>query len=196
MKSKNLLALENSLLFDSMPEISKELQKHKLGKKVTYSPELRKFVITLCFFSPKVYDYVRKVFDTCLPHCSTIGKWFKNVNIDPGFTVQSFEILAKYAQLNDKILISLLIDDMSRRKHLEWDGKKFYGYINYDIDNDNDQIALANEAFVIMAVCVNGKWKLPLGYFFVDGLSGDQKKYNSHTLCETGYRDTSNIFNI
>lgn len=158
-----------------MPEVSKELQKRKLGKKIRYSPDLRKFAITLCFLSPKAYDYVRKVFDTCLPHRSTIGKWFQNYNIDPGFTKQSFEILKKYTEINKNTIISLIIDEMSIRKHLEWDGKKYHGYINYGIDNDNDQIPIAKEVFVIMAVCFNGKWKLPLGYFFVDGLSGAQK---------------------
>lgn len=175
LKSKNLLALENSLLFANMPEITRELQKRKLGKKVRYSPELRKFAITLCFYSPKAYDYVRKAFDTCLPHRSTIGKWFKNVNIDPGFSEQSFELLKKHVQLNGSTLVSLIIDEMSIRRHIEWDGKKFHGYVNYGIDTDDDQTAVAKEVFVIMAVCVNGKWKLPVGYFFVDGLTGDQK---------------------
>lgn len=119
-------------------------------------------------------------------HRSTNGKWFKNYNIDPGFTVQSFEVLKNYTEINKNILISLIFDEMSIRKNLELDGKKFHDYINYGIDADDDQNAMAKEVFVPTTVCLNGKWKLPLGYFFVNGLRGDQKcTIVSHCVKET-----------
>lgn len=176
LRAKNLLSSENSVLFDNMPDIAKELQKRKLKKKVKYSPELRKFAITLCFFSPKGYDYVRNVFDTCLPHRSTIGKWFQTIDADPGFTTEAFNVLKKYVcSCTKPILLSLIVDEMCIRKHIEWDGKKFHGYVNYGIDLEDDSNSMAKEAFVLMAVNINGTWKLPLGFFLVDGLNGDQK---------------------
>ncbi|CAB4023676.1 Hypothetical predicted protein [Paramuricea clavata] len=34
---------------------------------------------------------------------------------------------------------------------------------------------VAKDALVLMAVCVNSSWKIPCGYFFVDGLSGSER---------------------
>lgn len=56
------------------------------GKKLPYTPEMRKFTITLQFYSNKAYNFVRKSFKKVLPHPKTISKWYKVVNEDPGFT--------------------------------------------------------------------------------------------------------------
>lgn len=37
--------------------------------------ELKKFALTLNFYSSKAYDYVRKSFNFSLPHPSTLRKW-------------------------------------------------------------------------------------------------------------------------
>ncbi|GBM50970.1 hypothetical protein AVEN_242830-1 [Araneus ventricosus] len=55
-------------------------------KKGKYAPELRSFALTLHFYSKKAYVYVRKVFKTCLPHTSTVKKWYQVVDGSPGFT--------------------------------------------------------------------------------------------------------------
>lgn len=91
LHAKNLLSSENCLLFENLPGITKELQKRKLKKRTKYSPQLRQFAITL-FFLPKAYDYVRRVFDTCLPHRSTIGKWLHHIDAEPGLTNESFAV--------------------------------------------------------------------------------------------------------
>lgn len=43
--------------------------------KNKYSPQLRCFALTLHYYSPKAYDYVRKTFNTSLPHPRTLRKW-------------------------------------------------------------------------------------------------------------------------
>ncbi|CAH1977946.1 unnamed protein product [Acanthoscelides obtectus] len=101
-KQNNLVSSESSVLLENMPEVTKELQKRKLGKKHQYSPELRKFAITLCFFSPRGYDYVRNAFESCLPHRSTIGKWFKTINAEPGFSSEAINVLKKNVEYSDK----------------------------------------------------------------------------------------------
>lgn len=121
LQSNNLLSAESALLFENMPDISKEMQKRSL-KKNKYSPKLRQFAITLSFFSPKGYDYVRKVFNSCLPHRSTIGKWFQNIDAGPGFTKETLVTLRKYVQLSSRpVLLALIIDEISIRKLIEWD---------------------------------------------------------------------------
>lgn len=43
-------------------------------KSQKYSPELRTFAITLHYYSPRTYSYVREVFNSCLPHPKTLYK--------------------------------------------------------------------------------------------------------------------------
>lgn len=176
LKAKNLLNEEHLLVFENIPDIAIELQKRKLGKRKKYSPELRQFAVTLSFFSPNAYNYVRRVFDTCLPHRSTIGKWFQKVDAEPGFTKEAFVTLKKHVELQNRpTLLSLVMDEIKIRELLEWDGKKTHGYVDYGVELEDEGNNQAKEAFVFMAVCINGKWKLPVGYFFTDGLNGQQK---------------------
>ncbi|CAB3979235.1 DNA transposase THAP9 [Paramuricea clavata] len=54
--------------------------------------------------------------------------------------------------------------------------KWFRGYV--DVGNGVDEIdssPVAKDALVLMAVAINGSWKVPCGYFFVDGLSGKER---------------------
>ena len=65
-----------------------------------------------------------------------------------------------------------MLDEMAIRKHVSWDGVKFRGYV--DVDNgaeENDSSPVAKDALV----AVNGSWKVPCGYFLVDGLSGKER---------------------
>ncbi|KAF0750900.1 THAP domain-containing protein 1 B-like [Aphis craccivora] len=58
----------------------------KLREKST-----KEFALSLHFFSAKAYDYVRKQFNTILPHSRTLGKWYSHVNAEPGFTEEAIE---------------------------------------------------------------------------------------------------------
>ena len=44
-----------------MAKVNRELLRREISKKVQYPPELRKFAVTLNFFSPEAYNYVRQV---------------------------------------------------------------------------------------------------------------------------------------
>ena len=63
-----------------------------------------------------------------------------------------------------------LIDEMSIRKHIEWNGERFVGYVDIGAEVDDDSNPVASEVLVFMLVCLNGFWKLPVGYFLLDGL--------------------------
>lgn len=74
------------------------------------------------------------------------------------------------------MICSLMLDKMAIRKHVSWDGKKFRGYV--DVGNgseENDSSPVAKDALVLMAVAVNGCWKVPCGYFLADGLNGKER---------------------
>lgn len=76
---------------DLFSRIMKRKKKTK-QLRISYSSALRKFDLTLNFYSPTGYKYVRKVFEDSLPHPRTLGKWYENLNATPGFTAEAFDI--------------------------------------------------------------------------------------------------------
>ncbi|KAF0718665.1 THAP-type domain-containing protein, partial [Aphis craccivora] len=95
LRNKNLISENASYHLQSMACGSlTDIIKRKLsGKKVPYSDELKKFAVTLQFYSSKAYTFVRKQFFDVLPHPRTLTKWYQGINGDPGFTKESFDIL-------------------------------------------------------------------------------------------------------
>ena len=67
-----------------------------------YSAQLRSFALRLHFYS---YRYVRKMFDTCLPHPRTIDKWFNSIDGKPGFTREAFNALRIRYPVGDVSLV-------------------------------------------------------------------------------------------
>lgn len=49
--------------------------------------------------------------------------------------------------------------------------------MNYGIglNEDTDSLPLAKEALVLMLVALNSNWKIPIGYFLINGMSGEEK---------------------
>lgn len=76
-----------------------------------------------------------------------------------------------------EIVCSLMLDEMSIRKHVEWDGKRYRGFLFHlgTGIGDKDSLAEATDAVVSMAVLVNLSWKVPCGYFLVAGMTGEEK---------------------
>ena len=160
--------------------LKRQIAKHN-GKPgvVKYSPQLRSFALTLNFYSPRAYRFVRKSFDTSLPHPRTLEKWLKCVDVKPGFTEPSFSALkarADASALHGKpVLCALMMDEMSIRQHVEWDGSKFQGFIDMGTELDDDQLPVAKEALTFMAVALDGSFKLPVGYFLIAGLGASER---------------------
>lgn len=186
LKDKDLLSTNSlDILEDCAGGVGDLLQRQvskKLNKPVpvSYSPELRSFALTLHFYSPHAYNYVRKTLDTCLPHPRTIEKWYQTIPGDPGFTSTAFNVLLQSksvaASANGKqLLCSSVIDEVAIRQHVEWDGKKYHGYIDMGTQLDSDTLPIAKNALTCMVVAVNDHWKLPVGYFLIDGLNGTER---------------------
>lgn len=152
----------------------KKLHGKRTGK---YSPAICAFALTLDFYSPKGYEYVRSIFKNSLPHRRTLHKWYKNVECEPGFSSESIEAIKRKASKSSKPLYgSLMFDEISIRKKVDWDGKKFVGFVdfgNYEIAQ-NTGIA-AKEALVFMVNCLNQRWKIPVGYFFISSMNAKDK---------------------
>ncbi|CAB3232690.1 unnamed protein product [Arctia plantaginis] len=80
-------------------------KKSKKGLRLKYPPAMRKFALTLNFYSPAAYKYVRQVFHTALPHPRVLSKWYENSSVLPGFTSQAFDTLKKKSELSGKRLL-------------------------------------------------------------------------------------------
>lgn len=104
--------------------------------KSEYPPELRCFASTLQFYSSKAYAYVRQVFLSALPHPATIRKWYSNLQGAPGFSAQGFRLLEeKVDEMSRRgipTIISIMMDDMSIRKQIDYDEKtsQFIGFVD------------------------------------------------------------------
>lgn len=148
-----------------------------------YPKELRAFAMMLYFYSPRAYEYVRKIYGSNLPCRRTLQKWFESVDGAPGYTSEALSILkikAKEAKAkNITIVCNLVMDEIFIKKHIEYNvlEKKFYGYV--DIGNpyegESEDRYEAKEALTFILNAVNERWKLPVGYFFINRLSSQEK---------------------
>lgn len=154
-------------------------QKSKKVSRVSFPVELRSFALTLSFYSMKAYNFVRKTFNLALPHPTTIRQWYSSIDGQPGFTSEALSALtarvSEAAKNQKEIHCSLMMDEMAIRKHIEWDGKRFIGYVDVGTGVDDDTTPVATEALVFMVVSLSAHWKVPIGYFLIQGLSGEER---------------------
>lgn len=64
---------------------------------------------------------------------------------------------------------------MAIRQHIEYDGTKYRGYVDMGPDIDGGYGIVAKEALVFLVNCINGAWKIPIGYFLISGINSEQK---------------------
>lgn len=141
------------------------------------------FALTLHFYSPAAYKFVREKFDNHLPHKKTIQRWYANsgVSCKSGFCEQSVEILiekAKKMKANGTELIcSLIFDEMAIRKHLQWSNaqKKFNGQISYGFRPEMLEMPIAKNAIVFMVNGINCDVTVPIAYHFINTLTAVEK---------------------
>ncbi|CAB4022717.1 DNA transposase THAP9-like [Paramuricea clavata] len=144
--------------------VQKNSQSLPCGRR--YTDDIKEFALTLYFYSPKAYQYVRSILP--LPNPSLIRKWASSVDCEPGFLKEAFKALSdEVKQCLDKKDCYLIMDAMSIRKETVWDKKndRYDGFINYGTVNPEDPETLASEALVFLLVGARTHWKCPIGYF-------------------------------
>ncbi|MXQ87977.1 hypothetical protein E5288_WYG022498 [Bos mutus] len=140
-----------------------------------YSAEMKQFACTLYLCSSKVYDYVRKILK--LPHSSILRTWLSKCKPGPGFNSNIFSFLQQKVENGDQRYqsCSLVIKGLSLTQQLQWDpsGHHLQGFMDFGLGTlDADEMPLASETILLMAVGISGHWSTPLGYFFVNRASG------------------------
>lgn len=103
----------------------------------------------------------------CLPHPKTLASWYSVIDGSPGFTNEAFQILRSKNEINKHhIICSLVFDEITVRQGIEFDGNRYFGYVNLGVECSDVEKELAKEALVFMVVAINDSWKLPRGIFF------------------------------
>jgi len=151
------------------------------GKLIT--PELRSFALSLHFYSPTAYKYVRQTFNKCLPHPSTLRKWYSSLDGSPGFISESLNaVKSKVEEMQSKnknLFCDLIMDEMSIMEDIHYNGESLLGYINFSCGmntvDDCDSLPRAKEALVFLIVALNSNWILPVGYFLMNGITSEEK---------------------
>lgn len=114
-------------------------------------PEIREFALTLNFHSPKAYSYVRSKLNNILPHPQTISKWYEKIDGEPGISAESMWLLEKKVQhSHGPVVVALMMDEMSIRTKIEYNGKKVEGYVNLGFPTDQSNTEVAKEALVFL----------------------------------------------
>ncbi|XP_071652314.1 uncharacterized protein, partial [Temnothorax longispinosus] len=149
LKKKRLLDPHQLDILNDLGTFNKQLlmrqdnKIHKTRMRKQYEPELRSFALTLHFYSPQAYAFVRKKFNTCLPHPKTIYEWYKSINDELGFNEEALQSIKQRAELVNYSLFGVLIfDEMVIRRHVEYDGKNFTKLHEIQI---NKRLHLANK---------------------------------------------------
>lgn len=169
------------LLEKTLTGVPKELMERIARKKKVsaYPEELKAFAMTLQFYSSKAYNYVRESFGLAFPHPRQIGSWYKGVDGDPGFTRPAFAALEARATDNQakgkETICAIMLDEMAIKKHVEFANGRYYGYADIGNGEFDDSTPVAKDVLVLMAVSVNEAWKIPLGYFLLDGMNGQER---------------------
>ncbi|KAK3910037.1 DNA transposase [Frankliniella fusca] len=155
-------------------------------------PHLRAFALSVHYYSPACYRYIRKKFNDSLPCEDTLSLWFSTMNGNAGFTATSFDALKRLSEDKGKKLpVALMVDDMSIKKRVNLVGQTVIGFDNLGSEHNHllkpskiierkgeivneGKPRVAKEVCVFMVVCLDQKVKIPVGYFLHSKLSGHQ----------------------
>lgn len=148
----------------------------------TYPEEVRSFCLTMHYYSPRAYNYLRSKFMNHLPARSTMLAWYSSINAAPGFTSEAFEALKsksdEYMKNGERLYVEIISDEMSIRQHSQWNPnkQKFDGFIDMGKPATKDQpLSLAKDALVFLVSGVNEDFKIPVSYFLTNGLIAEEK---------------------
>lgn len=149
-------------------------------KHYTYGKWIREFVLTLNFYSPRAYVYLREKFKSTLPHQSTLKKWYANsdANGEPGISLAGVNCLVNLVnemkRSDEKFYCSLVFDEMYIRRHVQYadNQKQFLGSTTYGNDGD---FSVANNVIVFMVNGMNKYVSFPIAHHFINSLDAQAK---------------------
>lgn len=149
--------------------------KYENGNNYQYQKCINQ-ALTLHYYSPRAYSYVRNKFYNCLLHPKTISKWDRSFSGEPGINLEALTAIRNFANsVPYKLIGALIFNEMAIRQDLDYCQGKFVGYIDYGNNIECDATKLAKEALVFCVVCINACWKIPIAYYLINGINTEQK---------------------
>ena len=147
--------------------------KDRPAKGHRYTDEIKKFALTLHFYSPRAYNFVRSFFS--LPCPSSLSNWTSSVNCEPGFFQDVFNYLQEKAKEDISYRdCALIFDGMYIKSGIVYNKSNgnYEGFANFGGDiSAFDPDAMATEALVYMLVGLRGHWKIPVGYVLCNSIN-------------------------
>ena len=137
----------------------------------------------------------------CLPHSKTIQKWYKNVDGKPGITHQALEAIKvrceEKRRAGKKLYFNLTIDEMSIKEKVEYHGNDCAGYVDLGTKAPvNDELPTAKYALVFMLVSINDNWKIPVGYYLINGLGSSERAELLKTMLTELHTVNANVISV
>ena len=120
LKKKNIISMNFSNIHKEIFNNIEINSKKKDGRR--YSSEIKQFSLTLAYYSPKAYEYLRPIF--YLPSNKMLQLYCSVINGEPGLTTEAFSSIAARAASNPlSRYLSITVDAMSIKKHVYYDEK-------------------------------------------------------------------------
>lgn len=174
--------------FHSQNESDEILECLRFGKKSKqYRDAVRSFALTLHFYSPRAYIFVREKFNNHLPDPSSMRSWYCNSTGfgEPGLCMEALKTLG---DLTDQLMqeenpkqlfVTLAFDEMNIRRHVDWNEakNKFMGFISYGSKDKNGELPVARQALVFLVTGINFEMSIPIAHFFITTLKATQKAF-------------------
>lgn len=118
----------------------------KKGEK--YPESVRQFCLSLHYYSPRAYNYIREVANKHLPHSKTIQIWYANSDVsgEEGLSVENMEKLQrivnehKSKHPHSDLLCALVFDEMDIRQQIYWNRHidDYDGFTNNTTESTDD----------------------------------------------------------
>ena len=144
-----------------------------------YTESIKSFALTLHGYSPKAYRFIRETFMNILPHETTLSRWLTKLDVSPGFSAAALShlsIIAKTEAVKGKnIFASLSLDEMKIKQSMSFDGQVFHGGVDLGGGPTEHDDTPATDAYVMMLTALNGRWKIPIAFFYINSLSATGK---------------------
>lgn len=136
---------------------------------------MRTFCLTLHYYSPRAYNYVRSKFDCNLPSVTAMRNWYASMNASPGFTSESFNILREKAakemkEKGTKLPVCFMYDEMSIHKQSQFNPStlKFDGFVDVGRPTNEQTLPLARDALVFMVSGIEETFQNSDSIFFYE----------------------------
>lgn len=127
---------------------------------------------------------MRTSFDSCLPHPVHLRTWYSKIDGNPQFTEESFKAIKSLTENTaGPVYANLVFDEMPIKKHIRYNNGTYDGYADMGLGfEDTGEIASLN--LVFMLTCINMDWKIPIGYFSINGINAEKKARLVRTALE------------